>query len=57
MVSWSIGVGAFGILSFLSFLAHLLVRRRVFSIAIVWCVLVGHQGDMGGVRTHVVGRS
>ena len=47
----------FGSLSFVTVLAHLLVWRCVFSIAIVWCALVGHQGDMGGVGTHVVGRS
>ena len=47
----------FGSLSFLTVLARLLVQQHVFSIAIVGCVLVGHQGDMAGVRIHVVGRS
>ena len=57
---WLVGQLAlvpFGSLSLQTVLAHLWVQRCVFSIAIVWCVLVGHQGDMGGVRTHVVGRS
>ena len=56
---WLVGQLAlvpFGSLSFLKVLARLWVRRRVFSIVIVWCVLVDHQGDMGGVKTCVVER-